>query len=273
MPAHRGHPSCDDAGDAFRALPGQPMSGLPGDARFLMGVGAEKAGTSWLHRRLVQHPDVWTPPHKEIHYFDQLYTDIGTGFRPRQVRHAAQGGERDGLGRPGRPGNARQAAVARAPRAGHGDRRRVVSVALRRRRPGVRGGRRDHAGVQRHRDRGVPAHGEVAPRRQDRVPDARPGRPALVCNALLRRHTSRGGRDGLARLDGGLRQAPQQRGQVELPTDHRPHRRHLSRRPCPLRLLRGHLRLGGRAARASSAGCAPCSTSTTTEAGSRTWRR
>ena len=57
------------------------MSGLPGGARFLMGVGAEKAGTSWLHRRLVQHPDVWTPPHKEIHYFDQLYAGIGTGFR------------------------------------------------------------------------------------------------------------------------------------------------------------------------------------------------
>ena len=34
-------------------------------------IGAQKAGTSWLAANLSLHPDVWTPPLKEIHYFDQ----------------------------------------------------------------------------------------------------------------------------------------------------------------------------------------------------------
>ncbi|QIN77400.1 hypothetical protein GBA65_01495 [Rubrobacter marinus] len=34
-------------------------------------IGAQKAGTSWLASNLSRHPDVWTPPLKEIHYFDQ----------------------------------------------------------------------------------------------------------------------------------------------------------------------------------------------------------
>jgi len=35
-------------------------------------VGAQKAGTSWLYRQLVKHPDFWMPPLKELHYFDEL---------------------------------------------------------------------------------------------------------------------------------------------------------------------------------------------------------
>lgn len=45
-----------------------------GDApgpRFL-GIGAQKAGTSWLHRQLSSHPEIWLPPEKELHYFDSL---------------------------------------------------------------------------------------------------------------------------------------------------------------------------------------------------------
>ena len=34
-------------------------------------IGAQKAGTSWLAANLSLHPGVWTPPLKEIHYFDQ----------------------------------------------------------------------------------------------------------------------------------------------------------------------------------------------------------
>ncbi len=34
-------------------------------------IGAQKAGTSWLAANLSRHPDVWTPPLKEIHYFDE----------------------------------------------------------------------------------------------------------------------------------------------------------------------------------------------------------
>jgi hypothetical protein len=33
-------------------------------------IGAQKAGTTWLHRNLSRHPDVWLPSVKEVHYFD-----------------------------------------------------------------------------------------------------------------------------------------------------------------------------------------------------------
>ncbi|MCX2975099.1 hypothetical protein EYC87_16040 [Halieaceae bacterium IMCC8485] len=36
-------------------------------------IGAQKAATSWLFSRLSQHPEVWMPPIKELHYFDHLY--------------------------------------------------------------------------------------------------------------------------------------------------------------------------------------------------------
>jgi hypothetical protein len=36
-------------------------------------IGAQKAGTTWLHKKLGQHPDIWLPPLKEIHYFDALH--------------------------------------------------------------------------------------------------------------------------------------------------------------------------------------------------------
>lgn len=33
-------------------------------------IGARKAGTTWLHENLSQHPEVWLPLQKELHYFD-----------------------------------------------------------------------------------------------------------------------------------------------------------------------------------------------------------
>lgn len=33
-------------------------------------IGAQKAGTTWIHDCLNDHPDVWLPPTKELHYFD-----------------------------------------------------------------------------------------------------------------------------------------------------------------------------------------------------------
>lgn len=33
-------------------------------------IGAQKAGTTWLHTNLTQQKDLWLPPIKEIHYFD-----------------------------------------------------------------------------------------------------------------------------------------------------------------------------------------------------------
>jgi hypothetical protein len=37
-----------------------------------MCIGAQKAGTTWLYAMLKQHPDVWVPPIKEVHFFDKL---------------------------------------------------------------------------------------------------------------------------------------------------------------------------------------------------------
>jgi hypothetical protein len=36
-----------------------------------IGIGAHKAGSTWLHENLRKHPDVWLPPKKELHYFDR----------------------------------------------------------------------------------------------------------------------------------------------------------------------------------------------------------
>ncbi|MFO0828318.1 MAG: sulfotransferase [Phycisphaerales bacterium] len=36
-----------------------------------LGIGAQKAATSWLWRNLKRHPGVWMPPRKELHYFDR----------------------------------------------------------------------------------------------------------------------------------------------------------------------------------------------------------
>jgi hypothetical protein len=36
-------------------------------------IGAQKAGTSWLFNKLQQHPQIWMPPVKELHYFDHLF--------------------------------------------------------------------------------------------------------------------------------------------------------------------------------------------------------
>ena len=38
-------------------------------------IGAQKAGTTWLFKHLQQHPEIWLPPSKEIHYFDDLWPD------------------------------------------------------------------------------------------------------------------------------------------------------------------------------------------------------
>lgn len=35
-----------------------------------IGIGAQKAGTTWLAHQISRHPDVWMPPRKELHYFD-----------------------------------------------------------------------------------------------------------------------------------------------------------------------------------------------------------
>jgi hypothetical protein len=56
------------------AAPTKPSSGSSLDGKlFLVGLGAQKAGSTWMARYLRSHPDVYVPPLKEIHYFDAVY--------------------------------------------------------------------------------------------------------------------------------------------------------------------------------------------------------
>jgi hypothetical protein len=42
-----------------------------------IGIGAQKAGTTWLHRNLQAHPRIWMPKEKELHYFDEKIKQEG----------------------------------------------------------------------------------------------------------------------------------------------------------------------------------------------------
>jgi len=57
-----------------------------------LGIGAQKCATSWLWVQLLEHPDVWMPPVKELHYFDHLYCEENrkwtTGHIENSVRQA-----------------------------------------------------------------------------------------------------------------------------------------------------------------------------------------
>ena len=44
------------------------------NATLLFGIGAAKAGTTWLYRYLAAHPEVRLPAVKELHYFDTCET-------------------------------------------------------------------------------------------------------------------------------------------------------------------------------------------------------
>ena len=53
-------------------------------------IGAQKAGTSWLDAMLRQHPDVFLPPMKEVHFYDFIYLPenrrwIRAGFGKRRA--------------------------------------------------------------------------------------------------------------------------------------------------------------------------------------------
>ena len=61
-----------------------------------VGIGAQKAGTTWLHRNLQAHPEIWMPKEKELHYFDEKITQEGgplqrlRGKRPMDKRWRRQ---------------------------------------------------------------------------------------------------------------------------------------------------------------------------------------
>ena len=41
-----------------------------------LGIGAQKAGTTWLHDNLKEHPQIWMPPVKELHYLDHAQLSL-----------------------------------------------------------------------------------------------------------------------------------------------------------------------------------------------------
>lgn len=60
--------------------------GLP---KFLC-IGAQKAGTSWLFSKLQQHPQIWMPPVKELHYFDHLFVPENRRWTEGHIRRSVK---------------------------------------------------------------------------------------------------------------------------------------------------------------------------------------
>lgn len=62
---------------------------------FLFGIGAQKAGTTWLYKYLRGHPQVHVPEVKELHYFDSLWLSSKKQFveRRRQILAQRQHGQ------------------------------------------------------------------------------------------------------------------------------------------------------------------------------------
>ena len=55
----------------------------------LLVIGAQKAGTTWPHDNMGDHPDIWVPPIKELHYLNHRFAPSRDGWeaagRLRQV--------------------------------------------------------------------------------------------------------------------------------------------------------------------------------------------
>ncbi|MFZ5675473.1 MAG: sulfotransferase [Pseudomonadota bacterium] len=51
-------------------------------------IGAQKAGTTWLHHNLSQQPGVWLPPVKEIHFLDHMSPSLARRFFGSPSHHA-----------------------------------------------------------------------------------------------------------------------------------------------------------------------------------------
>lgn len=53
-------------------------------------IGAQKAGTTWLHEMISQHPDVWPGPLKEYHYFSDRPFKDRMAARRKKMNTAVQ---------------------------------------------------------------------------------------------------------------------------------------------------------------------------------------
>ena len=48
-------------------------------------IGAQKAGTTWLHNCLLSQPQIWLYPYKEIHYFDTVH--LKANYREKRAKN------------------------------------------------------------------------------------------------------------------------------------------------------------------------------------------
>ena len=79
---------------ALRHRPGNDVDATSLPIDFLV-LGAQKCGTTWIHHVLSQHPDVFIPPAKELHFFNKSaalargygwYADQFAAAEPGQLR-------------------------------------------------------------------------------------------------------------------------------------------------------------------------------------------
>ena len=63
---------------------GTMKSDLKASPDFL-GIGMQKAGTSWMYEQLKKHPSIWLPERKELHFFDSITKDDWNTRRQRRA--------------------------------------------------------------------------------------------------------------------------------------------------------------------------------------------
>lgn len=68
----------------------QSSSLLPASATIVYGIGAQKAGTSWLFEQLSKSVDCHTAPTKELHYFDAMYVKGEDSHLKSRFEHLAR---------------------------------------------------------------------------------------------------------------------------------------------------------------------------------------
>ena len=62
-------------------------NGKPRKPDFL-GIGAQKAGTTWLSSMLSQHPETWAPPFKEVQFFNHRFVEEHRKWLPWHYKRA-----------------------------------------------------------------------------------------------------------------------------------------------------------------------------------------
>ena len=65
------------------------------DKIFVLGIGAQKAGTTWLHDYFINRGDIYMPKRKEMHYFDAKHRpDLRKGKKREPQGRSADPGAR-----------------------------------------------------------------------------------------------------------------------------------------------------------------------------------